>query len=119
MDTGVYQRLLRGLLALITHSCFRLLEAATGGSRVRDALNGHEESAGILIDGSARVVVGDVPHEALGTLEAPAGALAAPLRAIVKGREGRGRRWHDGGCNSRLHSSHARTCENVTVHNLN
>ena len=62
----------------LAHSRTRSSEAAAGGSRARDALDGHEQSAVVLVDDRARVV-GDVPHETLGALEALARALAAQV----------------------------------------
>ena len=41
--------------------------------------SGCEQSASVLIDDRARVVVADVPHEAVGALKTPARALAAPI----------------------------------------
>ena len=72
-------------------------EATTRGSRARDALDGHEESAGVLIYDRARVGVGDVPHKSFLALGAPAGTLAAPVWTIMKRREGLGRKWRSGG----------------------
>ena len=56
------------------HDCtlsLRPPEATTGGSRARDALDGHEESAGFLINDRARVVVGDVPQKSLWRFGSP------------------------------------------------
>ena len=55
-------------------------------SRARDALDGPEEGAGVLVKDRARVMVSGVPHESLGTFEASARAFAA----IMERREGRG-----------------------------
>ena len=56
---------LSGLTAPIACSCSRPSEATTGGSRARDALDGHKQGAGVLIHG---------------------GAFAAPLGAVVERR---------------------------------
>ena len=87
-----------GLPTPIAHSGPRPSDAATVFSRACDALSGHKESAGVLVDDRARVVVGDVPHETLGAFETPARALDA-TRAATRD----------------LHDRHARACKDITV----
>ena len=72
----------------------------------------HMEGQGAsgLIQGGARVLVSDVLHEPLDALKLFARALAVPVGAVVEARHR--------SSNSRLHSSDARTCERVTVHQL-
>ena len=61
-----------GLSTPIAYSRARTSKAAAGGSRAGDALNGHEQSASVLVHNRARAVVDDVRREALGALKAPA-----------------------------------------------
>ena len=51
--------------------CSRPLETTTGRRRARDALDGHEQGACILVHGGARVMVSDVLHEPLNASEPP------------------------------------------------
>ena len=88
-------------------------DVAAGGGRASNALSGYEQGARGLIHGGARVLVSDVLHEPLDALELPARALAAPVGAVVEGREGGGWWWL-----SAARPDHAPTCKRITVHNL-
>ena len=108
------------LPASIAYPCSRPPETTTGRRGARDARDGHEQGACILVHGEALVMVSDVLHELLDASEPPARAFAAPIRAVEKAAVWR---WRSGAgynqsTNSRLQSSDASTCRRITVRKL-
>ena len=81
-----------GLLAPVAQSRSRPSE----GAEHVTWLMAKKRGAGVLINDRARVMVTDVLHESLGTLEVPARAFAPPVRAIMERCEGQAREWRSG-----------------------
>ena len=61
------------------HTDYTVPHQIVGGRCRREPLDGHEQSAGVLVDDRTRVVMGDVSHRTLGALETPARTLAATV----------------------------------------
>ena len=105
-----------GLPAPIAQSRSRPSEADARGSRARDALDGHEEGASLLINDRAHVMVGGVPQE---LLRAHLLHQYEPSWNAEKAEVGSGALGPDTtGLQLETARQPARACKNIPVHNL-